>query len=255
MNDADHTAGRPSLVGLGVAAARRADAIGCGFATQVGEMPTRCEVVTLIAAQLRRDRLDEVAALALFALSLPEDKPSEEPAAPAWKDRASIRRAVVLLLRADGYTVVEPGDHPFRPTADPIHNAAWALHEAASVAQIDGHADVASVMLRALVEIAAPKAASPETLAVFRCKGDLYIAPSPLDAARLYAEHHGVTLGPQVSADDASQVVDDPLTIQSGDGPPETMTLAEWIRENGPGLLWERAPVSSAPTSATRSDR
>lgn len=66
-------AGGASLAGLSslaMAAAKRADAIGYGFATQAGEMPGPGWLARLIRDALPRGDFAEVAALALFGLSL-----------------------------------------------------------------------------------------------------------------------------------------------------------------------------------------
>ena len=58
------------------------------------------------------------------------------------------------------------GTDLFRPTPDVAYNATWALHEAASVAQIDGRADITSIVLRALAQVealaAGPVPADPQ---------------------------------------------------------------------------------------------
>lgn len=63
-------AGVGVLAGLATAAAKRADAIGCGFATHAGDMPPAGWVSRLAQMALDRGDFAEMAALALVGLSL-----------------------------------------------------------------------------------------------------------------------------------------------------------------------------------------
>lgn len=96
------------LMASGITAARRADAIGCGHATQAGEMPRRREVARAIAKAVERGDMEEAAALALFASTLHEDPSAPAATPPTERQREVIRREVVRQLRKEGYLVAPP---------------------------------------------------------------------------------------------------------------------------------------------------